>query len=316
MSGKKLILSFAALLGCAAAADAAVIDITTSSNSTVTQYSTTGTQLGLRATGGNLNTLASDASGNLYITDLGGGVVRFPGGAPSAAYSFLSTSGTTGDYYGTAVDSSGRIYFSADADTGSSSDIKIYRYNDTSQPPVLFSDTAPATSFGVRNSVAVDPVSGNVFLADNANSKILEYDTSGALINTFTNGVSGPWSIAVDHLGDLYVSNTGSSSLVKIVISSGINSNVATGLKSPTGVAVDSQDNVYELAVNSSNHYGVFEFSSAGVAQGQIFDTGSTSGDYITVTPEPASIALCAGAVFALALRRKTGRRGSQIARI
>jgi hypothetical protein len=311
MDRKKTIIGMLALFAGAGFANAEVIYVTNSSSSTVTEYSAAGAVLASRPTGGNLNTVAADAAGNLYVTDLNSGVIEFAGGSPSSSDATLPTTGTSSFYFGAAVDSSGNVYFSTDADSGSSSDIKIFRYTNITQPPVLFSDTAPATSFGVRNSVAVDPVSGNVFLADNANSKILEYNTGGALINTFTNGVSSPRSIAVDNAGDLYVSNGGTSSLVKIVIATGINSNVATGLSSPTGVAVDLQNNVYELQLNGSSHYGMYEFTSTGAPLGQIFDTGSTEGDFIAVTPEPSTFAIFPLALSAILLgyrRRKSAR--------
>jgi len=260
--------------------------------STVYDYSLTGTLVSSRATGGNLNTLSLDGPGNLYVTDLGGGEVKFPAGQPlsSASYTGMSISGTAGLFYGSAVDSGGNVYFTTDADSSISSDIKVYKYTGGAGSPALFSDTLANTSFSVYNTVAVDPITGNVFVADNHNSDILEYGPTGGTtpIQTFTTGVSSPWDIAVDKLGDLYVSD-GNGNVEKINIGTGTPTPVATGLSSLKGLAVDSQNNLYYIALDASSHGGIYEVTAAGSALGELFNTGSLEADYIALpVPEPA----------------------------
>ncbi len=313
MVKKYLILALSLALPVAMPMAAWADFITTrSSNSTISDFSSSGTLLASHATGGNLETVAIGGNGNIYGTDLDGGVFKFAAG--TLANSNMSTTGTAEFYYGTAVDSSGNVYFSTNADSGSSSDIKIYRYLNGTGNPVLFSDTGVNGSFSVRNSVAIDPITQNVFLADAANNKVLEYNTSGTLINTFTNGISSPWDIAVDGLGDLYVSNTGTNSLTKILISSGISSNVATGLNTPEGVAVDSANNVYELVTSTvgGTHSSVIEFTSSGTALGEVLNAGTQGQDYLAITPapEPAAVTLLAVGLMGLLARRRSNSRG------
>ena len=279
----------------AASTAQADIYLSAGSGSTVYDYSLTGTLVSSRPTGGNLNTLSLDGPGNLYVTDLSGGEIKFPAGQPlsSASYGGLSTSGTAGDFYGSAVDSSGNVYITADADSSTSSDIKVYKYTGGTGTPALFSDTVSNTSFGVRNTVAVDPITGNVFVADNFNSDILEYGPSGGTtpIHTFTTGVSTPWDIAVDHLGDLYVAD-GNGNVEKINIGTGTPTSVATDLTSLKGLAVDSQNNLYYIALDGNSHGGIYEVTAAGTALGELFNTGSLEADYIALpVPEPAGTA-------------------------
>jgi hypothetical protein len=280
------------------------------SSSSVSDYTTSGTLVGSRSTGGNLNALSLDAAGNLYVTDLNG-PLKFPAGQSiaTAAYSSLSTSGTVGDYYGSAVDSNGNFYMTTDADSGTSSDIKVYEYTGGTGTPSLFSDTLANTSMSVFNTVAVDPISGNVFVADNHNSDILEYGISGGTtpIHTFTNGVSSPKDIAVDRLGDLYVSD-GNGNLEKINISTGTPTAVETGLTGLTGIAVDGQNNLYYIAMDGSSHGGIFEVSPTGSPLGELFNTGSAEADFISVVPEPAL-----GAIFVIGASSLLFRRCRKI---
>jgi hypothetical protein len=305
-----LSMALSAALPMAARAD---FITTRSSNSTISDFSSSGTLLASHATGGNLETVAVGGNGNIYGTDLDGGVFKFAAG--TLANSNMSTTGTAEFYYGTAVDSSGNVYFSTDGDNSNSSDIKVYRYINGTGAPVLFSDTGVNGSFSVRNSLAIDPITQNLFLADAANNKVLEYNTSGTLINTFTNGISSPWDIAVDALGDLYVSNTGTDSLVKILISNGSPTNVATGLNTPEGVAVDSANNVYELVTSAvgGTHSSVIEFTPSGTALGEVLNAGTQGQDYLAVTPvaavpEPAALTIAGAGLAGLVLL--VARRG------
>ncbi len=62
-----------------------------------------------------------------------------------------------------------------DADSGPSSDIQVFKYNGETGAPSEITDTATNTSFSVKNTVAVDPVTGDIFVADYYNNIIDEY---------------------------------------------------------------------------------------------------------------------------------------------
>ena len=91
--------------------------------------------------------------------------------------------------------------------------------------------------------VAVD-VSGNIFISDTGNSRIIKVPSGGtAAVFTITGlspGLSNQRGIAVDTLGNLYVADTGNSRVVK-VNSTGT---AGTPLTTVAGVAVDGPSGV------------------------------------------------------------------------
>ncbi len=285
------------------------IYLTNGGGETIFDYTNTGTLVSSRSTGGSPNTLALDSAGNVYVTDTDGGVTKYLTGAPgsmlsTASSSALSTTGTAEFYYGTAFGPGGNLFITTNADNGNSSDIKSFKYTGATGTPAAFTDTDANTSFSVTNTIAVDPTTGNVFIADRYNSAILEYPSTGGStpIKTFTSGVSNPIDIAVDSLGDLYVSDQ-NGNIEKINISSSLASPVVTDLTSLEGIAVDSQNDLYYIAEDGNNKGGIFEVNSAGTSLGELFNTGSGEADFIAVpVPEPsgaAGMVLC-GVVAAM----------------
>ncbi len=290
-----LIGAISLALGARSDAD---IYLTTSGGSSIYDYTITGTLVSSRSTGGDLDTLALDSAGNVYVNDVDRGVTEYLLSTPGSMLSTvsetsLSTTGTADFYYGTAFDSAGNLYMTTDADTSNSSDIKSFKYAGGAGTPAAFSDTDANTSFRVTNTIAVDPITGNVFIADVYNSDILEYPSTGGStpLKTFTSGVSGPIDIAIDSLGDLYVSD-GNGNIEKINISSSSASPVVTDLTSLQGIAVDGQNNLYYIAEDSNNKGGIFEVNSSGTSLGELFNTGNIEAAFIAVpVPEPSGAA-------------------------
>lgn len=116
--------------------------------------------------------------------------------------------------------------------------------------------------------IVVDP-SGNVFLADTGNNRIVEVNAQGtpSILTVSGLGVplASPSGIAIDGSGNLYVADTGNSRVVKIDVT-GAGSMVSTGsvtLSSPRGVALDPSGDLF-IADTGNNR--IVEVTSGGSA--------------------------------------------------
>jgi len=119
------------------------------------------------------------------------------------------------------------------------------------------------SSFGsglsTPEGVAVD-MQGNVYVADNTNNDVVEFNSGGMQINTFS-GLSGPVGIALDGQNNLYVANAGSDTLVKISAGGGTPMTLVNGLTGLTGLTIDALGaNVYAAFGGNS----VLKVSSSG----------------------------------------------------
>ena len=100
--------------------------------------------------------------------------------------------------------------------------------------------------------------SGNIFIADRGNNRVVELSPSSSGFDaptTVISGLSGPAGVAADWNGNVFVADTGNGRILMLPFTkSGFGSpvTVATGLSTPSGVAVDSADNIY-VAVSGSN---------------------------------------------------------------
>ena len=117
----------------------------------------------------------------------------------------------------------------------------------------------PITSFGSSGSgngnfrfptaVALDPATGNLFVADSGNDRIVELSVSadgGSFTweGTYTGGFSGPQGVALDPQGRIFVADTANDRLV-ILRPSGTRLGTVTGLSGPESVSVDPSGRIY-----------------------------------------------------------------------
>lgn len=115
---------------------------------------------------------------------------------------------------------------------------------------------ATAASNGLQGAegVAVD-ATGNLFLADTGNNRVLEIPFQNGLLNSsaqtvLASGLNAPSGIALDAQGNIYISSTGSNQVMKLPLQSGSYNAAAiapigSGFSSPSGLAVDSAGDLY-----------------------------------------------------------------------
>jgi len=130
-------------------------------------------------------------------------------------------------------------------------------------------DDGPST-YGVvtnPNGVAVD-AGGNIYIADNTNSRIRKIDATTGFISTFASkSINGPNGMAFDKQGNLYVANGGNHTIVRLDSKGTATTIVGFGngrysgdlqnaadaqVNGPGGVAVDDAGNLY--IADTSNH--------------------------------------------------------------
>ena len=202
------------------------------------------------ATAAMLNTpydLAFDASGNLYIGDLGKfrirkvtsqGVITTVAGTGTRGFSGdggPATAAQLGNISGLAVDASGNLYIG---------DLINYRIRKVTTQGVIttaagsvsrgFSgDGGPATAARLEGpyGLAVD-ASGNLYIGDSGNFRIRKVTSQGVITTVAGSGtlgfsgdggpataarLNGPYGLAVDKSGNVYVADAGSNRIRELI---------------------------------------------------------------------------------------------------
>ena len=86
--------------------------------------------------------------------------------------------------------------------------------------------------------MAVDG-SGDVFIADTGNNRVVEVKADGTQ-TTVGSGLNDPVGVAVDGTGDVFIADFGNNRVVEVK-ADGTQTTVGSGLNHPVGVAVDGR---------------------------------------------------------------------------
>ncbi|QMU77921.1 hypothetical protein GXW83_21715 [Streptacidiphilus sp. PB12-B1b] len=207
------------------------------------------------------------------------GVYADPGNGPvNQVYVGASTS------WQYAASASGTVSFSTSA-LAPGSYVAYYLYDNgytwlaqpvdftvTAAPPVTPPAYHAEFGSGTLNSpsgVALD-ASGNVWVSDTGNNRVVEFSASGADIGGFTPSgsyaLNGPTAIAVNAAGDVYVADTGDNRVVEYTSAGAELAVFGTAggsgeLNAPSGVAVNASG---QVLVSDTGDNRVVEFAASG----------------------------------------------------
>jgi len=206
--------------------------------------------------------IATDASGNIYITDAGNNVVRkvspagiistFAGGGSSTADGVQATAASFNAPSGLAIDAAGNVYIS-DFENN-----KVRKVNTSGIITTVAGngtlgyggDGLPATSSSVELNgpygLAFD-ASGNLYICDAENNRVRKINAATGIISTFAgSGVTGfagdgspatsssvklnyPGALSFDATGNLYISDFSNNCIRKVNTSGIISTFAGTG---------------------------------------------------------------------------------------
>lgn len=126
--------------------------------------------------------------------------------------------------------------------------------------------------FYVPQGVAISPINQHIWVADNGNYRIQEFDSNGTFLNAFTAGASnmGPMGIAIDGDGNVWSTLTGQSTVVVYNTSGTLIASINTlgtdstygpqKFRNPWGIAVAPNGDIWvteEYNTYWDTHYGL-----------------------------------------------------------
>jgi sugar lactone lactonase YvrE len=206
--------------------------------------------------------IAVDAAGDVYITDLdNGNLLELPGGAGPQVTVLSGLS----DPYGVAVDGAGDVYVT-----------ELFNGN-VHEIPSGGGSPSVITSFGSSGAagLALD-AAGDLFVVLPYANQVVEIPANGSpQITLPTSGLNTPNAVAVDAGGDVFIANGNDQQVVKLPGGTGPQTTVGTGLQNPQGVAVDAAGNVF---IADYNLNAIVEVPAGGGAQFNLPSSVSYSG--------------------------------------
>ncbi len=230
---------------------------------------------------GDVEAIATDTSGQLYIADNFGGIRTVNSSGIISSYISRTYSGMSG----VALDKRGNLYY---ADRSRDMVLKVSASGITSLfagtgGPGFNADGIPATNSMLNRptGLCVDK-EGNVYIADNNNYRIRKVDTFGIMTTIAGNGIVGyagdgglavnanlnsPYDVHADTTGNIYIADR-LNNVIRKINTAGIISTVAGSfspgfsgdggsatsatLSGPTGITTDLSGNLY-IADNLNN---------------------------------------------------------------
>jgi sugar lactone lactonase YvrE len=285
--------------------------------------------------------IAFDGAGNLYIADefnsrirkvdTSGTITTFAGNGKLGASGDggPATDAELDDARGVLADSSGDLLIADGEDNQvrmvAAGIISTVAGNGHPLFGFAIGDGGPATAAEMTFPVGmVRDAGGNLFIADDANSRVRRVDTSGNITTIAGTGgsgfsgdqgpainaeLSGPYGLALDSKGNLYLSDVGNNRIRRIDPSGIITTVAGTGtagfagdtgsavqaeLNVPLGIAVDAADNLY-IADFSNNRIrkvdgnGTITTVAGGGSSGLLGDGGPATS---AVLAQPSAVAV------------------------
>jgi streptogramin lyase len=216
--------------------------------------------------------VALDGSGNVYVSDSRGGLLKETLSGGSYTQSVVA-GGPYPFSHGVAVDGSGNLYI---CDWFGNQVLKETLSGGS------YTQSTIGSGLSRPWNVALDG-SGNVYISDGWNARVLKETLSGGgyTQSVIASGLNQPYGIAVDSNNNVYFSDSGN---IYKETPSGVSytqSVIASGLSEGYGMAVDGTGNVY-IADNGNNRV-VKETPSGSSYTQSVFASGLNFPDAVAV---------------------------------
>ena len=273
-----------------------VIYVTDYTNNRVVSSDLTGNYISKWGTSGSGNGsttnpygIAINKNGDIYLADKGNVRIEIFASTTNAYVSKFTSVVATG----IAVDSSGNVFVS-----GASS---VAKYNSAFTKQFQSGIAANGNGTIYSPSYLVTDSSGNLYVSDSGNDRVLKFDSSGNYAMKFGSGGTGngqfgsypyygPRGIAIDPSGNILVADRGLTvHRVEVFNSSGVYQTQFAS-SSMSDIAIDSSGNIYGLlnvgsAVQKfdSSYNFIKQWGTVGTGNGQFDGTGKLAG--IAVDP-------------------------------
>ena len=165
--------------------------------------------------------IAVDASGNIYVANNGSSVIQ----KYNSSGLLLASITTPAGLYDVTLDGSGNVY----ALSNTLGTISIYNPAGTLQSTLT--PNVAGLALSGANGITID-ASGNLYIADSGNNRILQYQGTTLVSNIATGTGTSPRSVAVDASGNIYATLNTTNAVNKFSPTGGyyINQSLPAGL--------------------------------------------------------------------------------------
>lgn len=126
----------------------------------------------------------------------------------------------------------------------------IYVSDNIDNTITMIASNGTETTFGAGDlngptGLAVDPLNGDIYVANNGSGQIAEFTPGGTFLGDLSSTFNNPRGLAFDSAGNLFVANQSSNSVSEVTPGGTVSTFVGTGLDFPNGLAFDSAGNLY-----------------------------------------------------------------------